>query len=75
MSIYPVRAKTWWAKKDMRDEKSFIKRLMDDGFIKCNRCNKIIKDWDKCYISHAFVYGFFDAYCNDKCLKGGDKDE
>ena len=80
MSIYPVKASKWWAvrkkdPKEMQDdiklERSCIKALLKSG-LKCDRCGKMVtlKDWNKCYISHAFVYGFNDVYCDDKCLSG-----
>ena len=79
MSIYPVRAKTWWVcrkdnSKEMNDdiklERGIIKTALKT-WLTCLRCGKRIKNWDKCYISHGFVYGFDDAYCNEKCYRGG----
>ena len=77
MSIYSVRAKTWWVvhrdlpkdmKEDIKSEQGILKSLLKDGILKCNRCKKIIKDWNKCFISHAYLYGFDDCYCDEKCL-------
>jgi len=82
MSIYPVRAKTWWIcrkknpewmNKDMKVERDLIKYGIKSKRLICLTCKKVIKDWDKCYISHAYAYGFDDAYCDLKCLNSRTK--
>jgi len=81
MSIYPVRCKKWWVAKKSYDpehnrilrlEREIIKNCMS-SHLKCTRCGKRVKDWDKAYVSHAFVYGVEDAYCNINCLKNNPK--
>ena len=70
MSIYPVRCKTWWVvsrscklddRRKVRLERNIIKSAMKAG-LKCSRCGKNV-EWDKAYVSHAFLYGFNDVYC------------
>lgn len=76
MSIYPVRAKTWWVviksdPKEMQEqikmERDFCKSRLKTNLFTCQTCGKTVTDWDKCYLSHAFAMGFDGAYCNKKC--------
>ena len=80
MSIYPVRAKTWWVcrkdnpegmNEDIRLERGIIKTALKSGILTCNKCGKVVKSWDRCYISHGYCYGFDDVYCDEKCYRRG----
>jgi len=78
MSIYPVRAKTWFVahkeyepecKRDIKFERDLIKSAIKNGCLTCITCGKKIKDYKKCYISHAFAYGYGDTnYCDKECF-------
>jgi hypothetical protein len=68
MSIYPVKCNQWWDKDD--PDTVLIKRMIKNGTFRCNTCSKLVTNWKTSYLSHAVLYGFNDAYCNAKCLKG-----
>ena len=76
MSIYPVRVKTWFVchrkygkenNKEIRFERDLIKYVIKKKTLKCLACGKKVSDYDTAYVSHAFAYGYHDAYCNKTC--------
>jgi len=76
MSIYPVRVKAWFVchrkwnediRKEFKIERGLIKYIIKKGTLKCLACGKKVTDWNTAYVSHAFAYGYNDAYCNKKC--------
>lgn len=79
MSLYPVRAYTWFSQnkeysnvmnKDLKLQREAIKDAIKEGAIICNSCGNKIKNFNQCFVSHAFAYGFTDTnYCNEKCYR------
>lgn len=78
MSIYPVRVKKWFVcsrsfdkdtRKEIKLQRDIIKDAIKRGNLECLSCGKSVNNFDTAYVSHAFVYGFNDAYCNKKCYK------
>jgi len=76
MSIYPVRVKTWFvchrkwdkeSRKAFSSERDLLKYIIKKGTLKCLACGKKVTNWNTAYVSHAFAYGYNDAYCNKEC--------